>query len=700
MRGRNLYLRVVDPECWLPDDPTVDDLRVALRGSGRTPPKPLHSLAAGQRAATEWSSAEAVRFRELVATAGTGETRQLMVRAAAISCAPLAVLSGAWLHGLTSPGNADDPLALRILAMYAGDIGVGRPHASRGSEYRNLLRRLRLSEFAGPAANLPLLRIPDEAFALPALLMAMSRRPEGFHAELVGADLCLRSVGLLPALTVIRDELPDAVDWAALDPGSTLEHGRSVAETVASSAGQRVLLGFAWALDEVRDWSAWLRQRLDAVREPAHTMAELLRRRAREGAAYHRNFTLAGRTLSEWLHDARHDPEPLLRVLRESPLVRPGNADKSALVNGMIGPHGPMFRIFSVEDVVVIRRWIDSLADRAHEPPVRADQVEPPAEVGVTVPIGGPPETGRHRTDLRLAYHALQGRAPSAAMRWYALDYVRRWLDRARRGVRADGTLLPATWPADGLRPWLLDQHDKHARQFEAGSTEGTGSTDSTASAQSREELVDSSVQLAPLTLIDGAWLLGFTDYELAATDVGYRLFDTYWDELGNGDPALNHPRIYRELLASMGVELAPTASLEFARWPGFRTESFELPVYWLSIGRFPKTFMPEVLGLNLAMELSGVGGSYRRAHVALKAHGFSTRFVDIHNTIDNVATGHSAWAADAIDSFMTAGLSTLGNRARRDVWDRVLVGFRSLNPPRGTWARWTRRLTGPSSGF
>ncbi len=73
---------------------------------------------------------------------------------------------------------------------------------------------------------------------------------------------------------------------------------------------------------------------------------------------------------------------------------------------------------------------------------------------------------------------------------------------------------------------------------------------------------------------------------------------------------------------------------------------------------------MPEVLGLNLAMELSGVGGTYRRARLALKEYGFSTRFVDIHNTVDNVATGHSAWAADAIDTYLSSLLVSQG-RAR-----------------------------------
>ncbi|MEK8104168.1 iron-containing redox enzyme family protein [Micromonospora sp. M12] len=129
-----------------------------------------------------------------------------------------------------------------------------------------------------------------------------------------------------------------------------------------------------------------------------------------------------------------------------------------------------------------------------------------------------------------------------------------------------------------GLRPWLAAQHERHAAGFERSADDAL---------PSREALIESSVQLAPLTMIDGAWLQGFTDYELASSPIGFSLFETYWDELGNGEPRLNHPLIYRQLIAGMGHDLPPTGTLEFARWPGFTERSFELPVYWLSIGRF-----------------------------------------------------------------------------------------------------------------
>jgi hypothetical protein len=272
----------------------------------------------------------------------------------------------------------------------------------------------------------------------------------------------------------------------------------------------------------------------------------------------------------------------------------------------------------------------------------------------------------------------------SPAVRRYALDYVRRWLVRSHYRLDSAEHQLPARWGPEGLRPWLSEQHERAGRDFEQSADTPL---------PSREALVDSTLQLAPLTLIDGSWLSGFTDYAHASSQVGHFLFEIYWDELGNGEPALNHPLIYREVLAQMGVHLPPTASLEFARWPGFEDRSFELPVYWLSIGRFPRTFLPEILGLDVAMELSGVGGTYRRAKLALHAYGYSTRFVDIHNTIDNVASGHSAWAADAVDTYLAALGSVHGPGAVDEAWQRIRVGYRSLNPPSGFLARRAARL-------
>lgn len=701
---RLLYVRVTDPEGWFPGGAFVQSIQAEMRRFAmRTGVVP--GLDEGGRSVGVWARREAERFRQMAAGMASDGGRAVLVRRAVLHCAPTALNSGAWLQWLSSPANADDPAVLSLLALYAADTGVGCPQASRGSAYLALMRRLQLSESATPVAQLQLdHRIPDWAFRLPAVLLAMSRRPGDFTPEIVGADLCLRTVGLLPPLTMVRDAYPHAADWTAIDPssvrdtdeGSGLECSRNSVDMVLAGSGDdvmpRVLHGFSWALAALQAWSGRLYADLDSARDPAYEMAELLRLRAREGSAYHHNFTIEGRPLAAWLEQSRTDPSGLLSALSRSKLVRPGRSRESSLATSLVGERGPMFRVFAPEDLEVISRWIDALPPRDGQlagsdrcPAIPQATSDQPLEIAT--PVGDICGEGadRRRISLRDAYHGLLHRNESPALRRFARDYVHGWLRRACVGIDKGETRLPSTWEPGGLRPWLLEQHDDHSRDFQRIREDPI---------PSREALIDSTVQLAPLTLIDGGWLHGFTDYEHAASELGHFLFQTYWDELGNGIPLLNHPLIYRQVLAEMGVELPPTRSSEFARWTGFRDASFELPVYWLSIGRFPQSFMAEILGLNLAMELSGVGGTYRRAHIALRKYGYSTRFVDIHNTIDNVATGHSAWAADAVDSYLTATLTARGARAQAEAWGRVRAGFRSLTPPGGWKARRAERTS------
>jgi hypothetical protein len=689
---RTLFTRACDPE----SEVQASGLQAALTAEldrachhDRGPRVPLAGLGPSVCA---WAAAERARFAGLFATAELEGCADVLVRRASLACAPLASLSGAWLQWMSESGNAEEAVTMGVLSLFASDVGAGHPGMSRGSAYRCLMQRLRVAVHAHPASQLAQdRRIADQSFYLPAIALTMSRRPDEYRGEIIGLDLCLRTVGMLPPLDGVQARLPDATDWVALDPSrartpdrpSAFEDARTVAAAFAESAGAAgaaaIERGFNWAFAALRQWCDESYRELDAARDPAFEMAELVRFRAREASAYHDRFLMRGRPLNEWLAEARTDPVPFLTALADSRLVRPGRSGASRLTGDLVSETGPMFRVFPEEDLETIKRWIDALPANPAERAVWRPPAHQPRKIVFRPATGTVRDDGNAPANARQAYPYLLRRTLTPATRRYALQYVERWLARSRRGMKQSAQSLPAESPVDGLRSWLLDQHDLHNDEFHHGESDPL---------PERADLIDTTLQLAPLTLIDGAWLAGFTDYELASSGRGHFLFATYWDELGNGDLSLNHPLIYRDVLREMGVELPPTQSPEFAAWPALRDRSFELPVYLLGIGRFPRTFEPEILGLNLAVELSGVGGSYRRARQALKEYGFSTAFVDIHNTIDNVATGHSAWAVDTIDAYMAQQPLT----SRLGTWDRIRAGYRSLNPPSGFWARNTAR--------
>ncbi|UWZ40378.1 iron-containing redox enzyme family protein [Dactylosporangium roseum] len=649
----------------------------------------------------DWTTAEAARFAGELGTPAGPTLRCLL-----LNCAPLALCTGAWLQWVSSAANAESPLALHVLALYASDIGVGYPLADRGSDLRAVLRRFRLGEQAPGVRLAASEEVENASFRLPALLLAMSRRPEEFLPELLGADLSLRAAGLPPPLAPLAAAGPDGApgldpaERRRLDPGAARD-GESTPALARSLAVTRQLLadappvarrwwrGFRWAERELRDWCGRIYTEALLTRHPDYAIWRLICTRARQAAVYHTGYQLAGRPLAEWFAGIDDGPGPFLSALARSRLVRPGQPDRSRLLGALIGEKGRMFRIFTDAEVAVLRDWIDRLP----EPGSVLHRSEAAGAAGNTAladaqrawyrhtdqraPAAAPVRADVSRPSLRHArtqYRQLLNRVDTPRLRRFAYDYTTRWLARSRyRPGRADG--LPPTWDREnGLRGWLDAAHDRHARAFGAR----------TAPLPSRAELIDSTLQLAPLIFLDGGWLLGFTDYQLASSPVGHFLFRTFWDELGNGEYELNHPKIYRDLLRQMGVDLPPIASPEFTNWPALRDAAFSRPVYWLSISRFPRTFMPEILGLNLAMELSGVGVGYQEARVALRHHGYSTQFVDLHNTIDNIATGHSAWAVDAIDSYLAELPAFLGPGQDAAAWARIRNGYRSLNPPDG----------------
>jgi Iron-containing redox enzyme len=655
----------------------------ALRAAGGDRPLASEVLV---NCADEW-----VRRRELQYQSmqfDNPDSRLAATEHALLACAPLALAHGHWLQWLSEPANAEDPLTLAVLARYADDIGVGHPRNSRADAYRKLLQSFRLAKHAETAQTLILdNRIANHHFDFPAMLLTMSRRPDRFRYEILGADLCIRRIGPLPALTLPRaassgDPLWATIDQFARSPASmhktVSDYTTAILELIDSHHKRdRLTTGFRWALDTVISWDDAVHSECIATACPKVRMAALLQQRARDGAVYHHRTLVAGKPLSDWLNECRHDPQPFLDALANSRLIARGQPDKSPLLRSLIGDRGPMFRIFSEAEVAVIRHWITSLPPTTtttvaakrmtHTSTPHADTVGATGHEDPLAEDGAPPK------NIRDAYHQLLRRTTNRATHLFASRYTSEWLsDAEMRSDTPTAHSLPPEWPPTGLRDWLHTQHERHNREFVE---------EPVPPMPSRADLVDAAVQQAPLILIDGAWIHGFTDATTATSGIGHFLFEVYWDELGNGDPFLNHPRIYRALLCEMGVTLPATHTSEFACSPLIRTESFLLPVFWLSIGRLPRTYEPEILGLNLAMELSGVGGAYLRSTAALRHHGFPTRFVDIHNTIDNVATGHSAWAADAVDTYMNTH-SHSGEQTLEQCWRRIRTGYCSLIPP------------------
>ena len=186
--------------------------------------------------------------------------------------------------------------------------------------------------------------------------------------------------------------------------------------------------------------------------------------------------------------------------------------------------------------------------------------------------------------------------------------------------------------------------------------------------------------QFAPTILTDGSWLQ--TSCQLKNHThhaIGDLLCKIYVDEMGNGLLRQNHPYIYRQLLNSLHIKLPAIHTQQFCNHPSFIDSAFDLPVYLMAISRFPAAFLAELLGLNLAIELSGLGKVYLRLAEELEYWGIDAHIVKLHITIDNFASGHSAMAMQAIQLYLDEILAGHGELAVQRHWQRIYAGYCSL---------------------
>ena len=487
------------------------------------------------------------------------------------------------------------------------------------------------------------------------------------------------------------------------DRASDVKQSRS---SLLNAAWRRIWNGFAisYILHQ-----SWMKDILEICTNsdnfsPHQKMLKLIKNKSSYAFGYHVKKTIEGKSIDEWFNPKSSNPEAFIQAFAKSPYIKPGDPEKSILFKHLVSFKGPMFRVFSEKELEIISEWIKSL-----KAPVSFENTKPAKSKDnfITTNIledssqdildsassskgfenfrgkefkSSKPNFESLENSLRDFYYYLLHIEFFPELLPRAKRFAQSWLNCAEIGIYKGDRAIPyKTYSHESFEKWLNEQHKRQVASYINYSKNQYNPDENLQ--PTKKELIDSSIQLCPLIFIDGAWVQKMGNLGICRTELGARLYHIYVDEVGNGDIKLNHPNIYRELMKQMKVELPEFGSLEFCKWKGFKESSFEVPVFWLCISQFPKYFLPEILGLNLAMELSGVGGTYRIASARLKQYGFSTHFVDLHNSIDNISTGHTAWALEAIKLYMDDMLKIGGRELVQREWKRIWTGYRSLKP-------------------
>ncbi|MGI9212065.1 MAG: iron-containing redox enzyme family protein [Methylococcaceae bacterium] len=582
--------------------------------------------------------------------------------------APTLLLDGVWLARVAQPATAHKACEAHLFALYRH---LSSPAHLPAAPQRLLQAGLIESGWADTLVGcLDASEHPQAAsiWYLPALQLALLHRPRRFLPELLGFTLAHQQM--------------DGQWWhQVLPPG--MDHW--IQQRIAGQDTRRRLIGQAIAECPLRTQAdfqnrlargqrlyhsgfapliAGTAARLQAVPTRQEAVRDLIQRKRAYAVGYHGRVMLEGRSLDEWLEEHGHTTE-WLEWLARSTYTDKACPEGSRLLKAMqFG--GPMFGVFSPAEQHVWAEWMSESAE--------VIRLTPPQHTDVWA-VDFPPtvkEQGRRYGSCRELYRPLLDTETPLAIPAAAKTVVQRFLRRGDWLSHVPGRRpFPRQYTAEQLHHYIHQTHLSELKRYRPlAASPGI----------SLEFCRYALVQLAPAILIDGAWLIGLNAYGGALDQPREDLLRIYADEIGAGCVEWNHPNVYRRLLDSQNVHLPPFDSDDFARATCFMDAAFELPVYLLSIGWQAEQYFPELLGLNLAIELSGLGAMYLRAIDILEHYGIDPTLFRLHLSIDNPASGHTALAERAIRTYMDNQRRQLGAAAMALVWKRVRRGYHSLN--------------------
>ncbi|WP_394752144.1 iron-containing redox enzyme family protein [Crenothrix sp.] len=568
------------------------------------------------------------------------------------------------LSAVSQAATSLSPLAVDIMAVYLKLTGSD----SYVPLFKGLLQLCGL--------NLPALHsrafiqqadIDDSLFNFAVLQLAFILHCRTFFAEMLGFTLACCQTALfseddvsepvhqfiasrqrllsaqIPAITAIIE------DYIGLFPEHT------------ATLWYRVQSGFYLYQQQVQ--CCQLAQHYDSL-SPQQAIVQLLQRIAPKAVGHHGNIKLADKGLDEWFAQDPFKGEEFQAALKQSAYINKTMPERSVLLK-LFDFGGPMFGVLNQAEKQLLRAWILEGAVTL------SSQWDKPEKIPFALP----------HYDCKVTADVTQYSQLNHRQLYYYLinaDVFPGVLSKARQHVHN------VLWRAQCLNrlPFKHYSHPVFADYIQGIYQAEVDNYQPLKAAPrlSKQAYIWGIEQFAPAILTDGCWLQHCKQLSFCANStIGDILFKIYEDETGNGILEQNHPFIYQQLLDSVGINLAPLHSQAFSEYSGFIDSAFDIPVYLMAISKFPSAFLPELLGLNMAIEISGLGKVYLRLAQELKFYGINPAIVNVHISIDNVATGHTALAVKAIQHYMDDILARQGKQAMQNHWRRIYTGYCSL---------------------
>ena len=297
--------------------------------------------------------------------------------------APFNQTDGAWLRYAANAATIDEVTSL-LFAVWSDEIGNGDPSLHHGNLYTALLKSLGvyLPEVTSRAyVDDP--RLDETTFIAPVFQLAISQHSQEFFPEIIGMTLFLEweVLSLVPGIKRLDYFGIDSQFWrmhVGID-NATEGHGAKAKRAIELYLDQvfresgpqsqqehwkriwRGFVAFATAgydlFQNVPDAMSIASERASHARTPADRVADVIERKLHYGNLNH----LRNRLGLYRINDLFDDRSLFLEELANSPWVAPGRPEESRFLSYLTTFQGPMYKIFSPEDIAAWREWIEWL---------------------------------------------------------------------------------------------------------------------------------------------------------------------------------------------------------------------------------------------------------------------------------------------------------------------------------------------------
>lgn len=547
--------------------------------------------------------------------------------------------------------------------------------------------RLRLIDLGEPLptldgfASMYTNALPDWVYLPPLMYLSLSRFSRSYFPEILGFTLAEVIKPLTQRLYRLLeiggielsfeqnqdDDFDAAIVFDAIEQHIQLEPSARTWSRIRSG------LSLNFALHQ--NLAVNIEEQLQQSQTLENQVIQLFKAKAPYAIGYHASIPLGGKSLDDWFAEHCFDGKGFIDALLKSDYFDPDHSSTSRFFTELTAFKGPMFGIFTNIELETIRRWTDKANDRPLVTPqviTKPDQLT--SACATTVELPRPPGTiGNAHTTRELFFRLLNIEQYPKSLP-AAKAYVERMLAKTKRYLlfrKSSNTLGKFHYSHQKFNTYIEHLYRREVEKFKE--IEGPPKL-------TKDVYLWGILQFAPTVLVDGCWLQATTTNENWDDPITSQLFRIFADEIGDGVAFQNHSNVYRNLLASLDIQLPEFDSEAFARFPDFLDSAFDIPAYLLALSEFQKTFLAEMIGVNLAIELSGLGADYRDLAKNLEYWGIDPHIVRLHQSIDNLASGHAAIARKVIMEYLDRIMSAHGYHIMEQHWRRIGIGYYSLN--------------------